>query len=100
MSEAGDHRGQAAPQRDGQGAAVGADVAGVMRFLDLTQDFSLHTPAFAGYPGPENQWIKHLAFDRASGQEITMTLHVSTHLDAPAQAMTGGTLIAAVPLAS
>src|SRR5216684_413804 len=55
-----------------------------MRFLDLTQDFSLHTPAFAGYPGPAIRWIKHLAFDRAGGQEITMTLHVSTHLDAPA----------------
>src|SRR5213592_1725795 len=93
MSEAGDHRGQAATQRDGQGAALGADVAGVMRFLDLTQDFSLHTPAFAGYPGPEIKWIKHLAFERAGGQEITMTLHVSTHLDAPAHFLSGGKFI-------
>src|SRR5258706_12963080 len=64
-----------------------------MRFLDLTQDFSLHTPAFAGYPGPAIRWIKHLAFDRASGQEITMTLHVSTHLDATAHFMTRGKFI-------
>ena len=64
-----------------------------MRFLDLTQDFSLHTPAFAGYPGPAIRWIKHLAFDRAGGQEITMTLHVSTHLDAPAHFMTRGKFI-------
>jgi len=27
---------------------------------------------------------------RAGGQEITMTLHVSTHLDAPAHFMTRG----------
>jgi arylformamidase len=64
-----------------------------VRFLDLTQDFSLHTPAFAGYPGPAIRWIKHLAFDRAGGQEITMTLHVSTHLDAPAHFMTRGKFI-------
>ncbi len=69
-----------------------------MRFLDLTQDFSLHTPAFAGYPGPAIRWIKHLAFDRAGGQEITMTMHVSTHLDAPAHFLTGGKFIGDLPL--
>jgi len=69
-----------------------------MRFLDLTQDFSLHTPAFAGYPGPAIRWIKRLAFEKAGGQEITMTLHVSTHLDAPAHFLTGGKFIGDLPL--
>jgi kynurenine formamidase len=69
-----------------------------VRFLDLTQDFSLHTPAFAGYPGPAIRWIKRLAFEKAGGQEITMTLHVSTHLDAPAHFMTGGKFIGDLPL--
>ncbi len=69
-----------------------------MRFLDLTQDFSLHTPAFAGYPGPAIRWIKRLAFERAGGQEINMTLHVSTHLDAPAHFMSGGKFIGDLPL--
>ena len=64
-----------------------------MKFLDLTQDFSLHTPAFAGYAGPAIRWIKRLAFDKAGGQEITMTLHVSTHLDAPAHFLSGGKFI-------
>jgi kynurenine formamidase len=64
-----------------------------MRFLDLTQDFSLHTPAFAGYAGPAIRWVKRLAFDKAGGQEITMTLHVSTHLDAPAHFLSGGKFI-------
>src|SRR5437899_5247735 len=95
MPEASGQAGQAASQRDGQSPA---GPARQVRFLDLTQDFSLHTPAFAGYPGPAIRWIKRLAFEKAGGQEITMTLHVSTHLDAPAHFMTGGKFIGDLPL--
>ena len=42
------------------------------------------TPAFASYDGPSIGWVKRLAFDRAGGQEIPSTLHVGTHLAAPA----------------
>jgi arylformamidase len=69
-----------------------------MRMLDLTQDFSVHTPAFASYDGPSVKWVKRLAFDRAGGQEITTTLHVSTHLDAPAHFFSGGKFIGDLPL--
>jgi kynurenine formamidase len=69
-----------------------------VKFIDLTQDFSLHTPAFAGYAGPAIRWIKRLAFDKAGGQEITMTLHVTTHLDAPAHFLSGGKFIGDLPL--
>src|ERR671937_477693 len=69
-----------------------------MRLLDLTQDFSVHTPAFASYPGPAIKWIKRLAFERAGGQEMTTTLHVSTHLDAPAHFLSGGKFIGDLPL--
>src|SRR3981081_906549 len=69
-----------------------------MKFIDLTQDFSMHTPAFAGYAGPAIRWIKRLAFERAGGQEITSTLHVSTHLDAPAHFLSGGKFIGDLPL--
>ena len=34
-----------------------------------------------------------VGFDKAGGQEITMTLHVSTHIDAPAHFMTRGKFI-------
>ena len=64
-----------------------------MRLLDLSQDFSVHTPAFASYDGPSVKWVKRLAFDRAGGQEITSTLHVGTHLDAPAHFLSGGKFI-------
>ena len=43
-----------------------------MRVLDLSQDFSMHTPAFASYDGPSIKWVKRLAFDKVGGQEITL----------------------------
>jgi kynurenine formamidase len=64
-----------------------------MNPLDLSQDFSMHTPAFASYDGPSIKWVKRLAFDRAGGQELTSTLHVGTHLDAPAHFLSGGKFI-------
>jgi arylformamidase len=69
-----------------------------MDLLDLSQDFSIHTPAFASYAGPSIRWVKRLAFDRAGGQEITTTLHVGTHLDAPAHFLSGGKFIGDLPL--
>src|SRR5438270_349375 len=69
-----------------------------MKVLDLSQDFSMHTPAFATYTGPSIKWVKRLAFDKAGGQEITSTLHVSTHLDAPAHFLSGGKFIGDLPL--
>jgi arylformamidase len=69
-----------------------------MRVLDLSQDFSPHTPAFAGYAGPSIKWIKRLAFEKAGGQEITSTLHVGTHLDAPSHFYSGGKFIGDLPL--
>ncbi len=69
-----------------------------MNVLDLSQDFSMHTPAFASYDGPSIKWIKRLAFDKAGGQEITSTLHVGTHLDAPAHFLSGGKFIGDLPI--
>jgi kynurenine formamidase len=71
---------------------------GSIRTLDLSQDFSVHTPAFGGYSGPAIKWIKRLAFEKAGGQEITTTLHVGTHLDAPAHFLSGGKFIGDLPL--
>jgi hypothetical protein len=64
-----------------------------MRVLDLSQDFSMHTPAFASYDGPSIKWVKRLAFDKVGGQEITSTLHVGTHLDGPVHFWSGGRTI-------
>jgi arylformamidase len=69
-----------------------------LKVLDLSQDFSVHTPAFAGYAGPAIRWVKRLAFDQAGGQEVTSTLHVGTHLDAPAHFYSGGKFIGDLPI--
>jgi kynurenine formamidase len=76
-------------------SATGGETLNV---LDLSQDFSMHTPAFASYDGPSIKWIKRLAFDKAGGQEITSTLHVGTHLDAPAHFLSGGKFIGDLPI--
>ena len=67
------------------------------KVLDLSQDFSIHSPAFAGYMGPQLRWIKRLAFDRGGGQELLTTMHVSTHLDAPAHFQSSGKFIGDMP---
>jgi kynurenine formamidase len=64
-----------------------------MRVVDLSQDFSMHTPAFASYDGPSIRWVKRLAFQKAGGQMLTSSLHVGTHLDAPAHFQSGGKFI-------
>jgi arylformamidase len=69
-----------------------------METIDLSQDFSVHTPAFASYGGPTVKWTKRLAFDKAGGQEIASSLHVGTHLDAPAHFLSGGKFIGDLPL--
>ena len=75
--------------------AVGLEA---MRVLDLSQDFSMHTPAFASYDGPSIKWVKRLAFDKVGGQEITSTLHVGTHLDGPVHFWSAGKTIGELPL--
>jgi kynurenine formamidase len=69
-----------------------------MRVIDLSQDFSVHTPAFASYEGPTVKWVKRLAFERAGGQMLTSSLHVGTHLDGPAHFLSGGKFIGDLPL--
>jgi arylformamidase len=64
-----------------------------LRVLDLSQDFGVHTPGFAGYSGPTVRWIKRLAFETVGGQELCSTLHVGTHLDAPIHFFSRGKFI-------
>jgi kynurenine formamidase len=68
------------------------------KLYDLSQDFSMHTPGFAGFASPTVRWIKRIAFDRAGGQELTTTLHIGTHLDSPAHWVSGGIFIGDLPL--
>ncbi|MGH2448443.1 MAG: cyclase family protein [Chloroflexota bacterium] len=69
-----------------------------MKPIDLSQNWDMHTPGFAGYEGPTIKWTKRLAFDKAGGQHISSTLHVGTHLDAPLHFQTNGDDIASIPI--
>ena len=75
-------------------------MAGLVQFktLDLSQDWDTDTPGFATYDGPTIKWRKRVAFDRVGGMEITSTLHVGTHLDAPNHFITNARGIGELPI--
>jgi len=75
-------------------------MSGLARFtvLDLSQDWDIDTPGFATYDGPSIKWRKRVAFDRVGGMEITSTLHVGTHLDAPNHFITNAKGIGELPI--
>ena len=66
--------------------------------LDLSQNWDVNTPGFARYSGPSIKWIKRVAFEGVGGMEITSTLHVGTHLDAPNHFVTNAKGIGELPV--
>ncbi len=54
-----------------------------VKVLDLSQNFSADSPAFAFYEGPTVKWVKRLAFEGVNAQFISTTNHIATHLDSP-----------------
>src|SRR5690606_3392928 len=68
------------------------------RVLDLSQNFSSDSPAFAFYEGPTVKWVKRLAFEGVNAQLISSTNHIATHLDSPIHFYDPGPDIAGIPL--
>jgi kynurenine formamidase len=69
-----------------------------LNVLDLSQNWDINTPGFARYDGPTIKWVKRVAFDGVGGMEITSTLHVGTHLDAPNHFITNARGIGELPI--
>jgi kynurenine formamidase len=69
-----------------------------VRVLDLSQNFSVDSPAFAFYEGPTVKWVKRLAFEGVNAQLISSTNHIATHLDSPIHFYDPGPDIAGIPL--
>jgi kynurenine formamidase len=69
-----------------------------VKVLDLSQNFSMDSPAFAFYEGPTVKWVKRLAFEGVNAQFISTTNHISTHLDSPIHFYDPGPDIAGIPL--
>lgn len=70
----------------------------VMRVVDLTQPFSMHTPGWVGYPSPKISYFQRHHTHGIVSQYIEMPLHISTHLDAEMHIKSGGKDIASIPL--
>ena len=69
-----------------------------LNVLDLSQNWDTNTPGFARYDGPTIKWVKRVAFEGVGGMEITSTLHVGTHLDAPNHFITNARGIGELPI--
>ncbi len=69
-----------------------------VRVLDLSQNFSADSPAFAFYEGPTVKWQKRIAFEGVNAQYIASTNHVATHLDSPIHFYDPGPDISGIPI--
>lgn len=69
-----------------------------VRLLDLSQNFSVNSPAFARYEGPTVKWVKRIAFEGVNAQHISSTIHLSTHLDSPWHFYDPGPDVAGIPI--
>ncbi|HBL31437.1 MAG TPA: cyclase [Acidobacteria bacterium] len=69
-----------------------------VKVLDLSQNFSADSPAFAFYEGPTVKWVKRLAFEGVNAQLISSTNHIATHLDSPIHFYDPGPDIAGIPI--
>jgi len=77
---------------------IAGDVPVQLKVLDLSQNWDTNTPGFARYDGPSIKWVKRVAFEGVGGMEITSTLHVGTHLDAPNHFITNARGIGELPI--
>lgn len=64
------------------------------RYLDLTHEFRQPMPVFPGDPAPSLTQIASIAKDGYTNHQLTTSLHVGTHLDAPWHMVEGGKTVA------
>ncbi len=69
-----------------------------VKVLDLSQNFSTNSPAFARYEGPTIKWVKRIAFEGVNAQYLGSTIHLSTHLDSPWHFYDPGPDVAGIPI--
>ena len=71
-----------------------------MPYIDLTHPFTSEPPmpVYPGDPAPQMRAVADVASHGFSDTELTSTLHVGTHIDAPAHMISGGKLLSAFPV--
>jgi kynurenine formamidase len=68
-----------------------------MQYIDLTHTFNDSMPVYPGDPQPELVKIAQVAKDGFLDFKLSTSMHVGTHMEAPAHMLAGGQLISDYP---
>jgi kynurenine formamidase len=69
-----------------------------MKLVDLTHDFTIHTPGWVGYPSAKLSYFQRHATHGIVSQSLELPLHSGTHFDAEMHIVSGGADLASIPL--
>ena len=67
-------------------------------YLDLTHEFTANMPVFPGDGAPELVKIADVSKDGIANHVVKTSMHVGTHMDAPAHMLVGGKLLSEYPV--
>ena len=68
-----------------------------MTYLDLTHTFNNQMPVFPGDAQPQLVQVTNVAKDGVAAFDLKTSMHVGTHMDAPAHMVMGGKLLSEYP---
>ncbi|MBI3079289.1 MAG: cyclase family protein [Deltaproteobacteria bacterium] len=69
-----------------------------MRFIDLTQPWSVHTPPWPYFPNPQVELFHSHHRDRVYSLIVKTAMHTGTHMDAPSHLWPTGWNLDQIPL--
>lgn len=69
-----------------------------MKYIDLSHNFTADMPMFPGDPKPEIKQITNLHEHDFVDFQITTSMHIGTHIDAPMHIIPGGKKISEYPI--
>jgi kynurenine formamidase len=69
-----------------------------VKIIDLTHNFSIHTPGWVGYPSPKLSYFQRHATHGIVSQWLETPLHAGTHFDAEMHIVSGGSDLASIPI--
>ncbi|MBP9695383.1 MAG: cyclase family protein [Candidatus Magasanikbacteria bacterium] len=69
-----------------------------MKYIDLTHKFTDSMPSYPGDPRPILQQITLISEDGVNDHSLKTTMHIGTHIDAPAHMISNGKLISDYPI--
>jgi len=83
-----------------KGTLMWNDIALIMKYIDLTHTLKQSMPVYPGDPKPELRQIATIAKNGYNDHQITIGMHVGTHIDAPFHMLASGKKISDFPAAA